>query len=213
MKLYVLEPTPNLAARLASRDVQLVGAADSFGALAADCTEMDFVLVSAQFPPSEIFRFLNENPRLAGRTVIVDIQERPSDILPFLEAGAAGYVRRDAGISELVTTLYEIRSGKPRLAPPIGDALLNRMHELLALQKQRASELLPADCDALEALTVRERQVLVLVRNGATNQDIANQLMIQVGTVKNHVHKILKKLNVTRREQAAQYVNLLEQIG
>jgi DNA-binding NarL/FixJ family response regulator len=56
------------------------------------------------------------------------------------------------------------------------------------------------------ALTTREMEVLELISKGYTNQQIAHNLVIEVGTVKNHVHNILEKLNVRSRGEAAAYL-------
>jgi DNA-binding NarL/FixJ family response regulator len=59
-------------------------------------------------------------------------------------------------------------------------------------------------------LTSRELEVLDLIGNGLTNQDIAEKLVIEIGTVKNHVHSILKKLNVGSRGEAAAYLAFIK---
>jgi len=67
------------------------------------------------------------------------------------------------------------------------------------------------DTTAVSELTNREREVLNLIGEGLTNQEIADQLFIEVGTVKNHVHNLLKKLDVSNREDAAAYLPYLEE--
>jgi DNA-binding NarL/FixJ family response regulator len=59
-------------------------------------------------------------------------------------------------------------------------------------------------------LTSRELEVLDLIGNGLTNQDIAEKLVIEIGTVKNHVHSILEKLNVGSRGEAAAYLAFIK---
>jgi two-component system nitrate/nitrite response regulator NarL len=60
-------------------------------------------------------------------------------------------------------------------------------------------------------LTPREREILELIGQGLTNQEIADRLVIEVGTVKNHVHSILQKLEVGNRQDAAAYLALIEE--
>jgi DNA-binding NarL/FixJ family response regulator len=161
------------------------------------------MLVSAAFPAENVVELARENQQRDTPTVISEIEEHDPALVTFLEAGAAGYVRQGASAAEIADTLYAIHSGKPPLATPVGTALLERMHELLALERQ-GNGALPLEPDGnLVELTARERQVLELIRAGASNQDIARELTIELGTVKNHVHNILKKLNVSRRDQAA----------
>jgi DNA-binding NarL/FixJ family response regulator len=127
--------------------------------------------------------------------------------LPFFEAGAAGYIPKNAAPEEMINALYNIHAGRPSLPPPIASALVARMRELAL---QHADNMPPTETQLPEqiALTMRERQILELIGNGLSNQEIAMQLTIELGTVKNHVHKILKKLGASSRAQAAQYYAL-----
>ncbi len=59
-------------------------------------------------------------------------------------------------------------------------------------------------------MTPREREILELIGEGLSNQEIAERLVVEVGTVKNHVHNILQKLNVSNRREAAAYLTMIE---
>jgi len=59
-------------------------------------------------------------------------------------------------------------------------------------------------------LTVREIEVLQFIGDGLTNQEIAARLVVEVGTIKNHVHRILEKLNVSNRDEAASYLAFIK---
>jgi two-component system, NarL family, nitrate/nitrite response regulator NarL len=90
------------------------------------------------------------------------------------------------------------------ISPQIAMSLMARINQL-------AEEITEFDVSYYSELTNREREVLDLIGAGLSNQDIANQLFIELGTVKNHVHRILDKLNVTSRQDAAAYLALVEQ--
>lgn len=211
LQLYIIEPQSKIASLLKTRaQVRIVGTASSTDAVGSRVPTCDLILVSAFLPTADILKFVRQHQETAPRIVISEVDETVAQVVPFLEAGAAGYICRGASAADIVSNLTSIHAGKPPLAPTIGTALVERMHELLALQHQRAGETLLQNCPNLDALTTREREILVLIRDGASNQEIAQQLMIELGTVKNHVHNILKKLKVTRRAQAASYVVLLE---
>jgi two-component system nitrate/nitrite response regulator NarL len=211
LQVCVIEPTPRLAAILqAQGNVRVIGMASSPSAVFYR-QPADMILLSAALPQAEVLRFIQQRHSVNQTIVLADVDESGQHILPFLEAGASGYVPRNATPSQIVSTLYAIHAGKPPLAPQIGTALVERMHELLARQQQRSSETLLQNLPNLNALTAREHEILLLIRDGASNQEIAQQLMIELGTVKNHVHNILKKLNVSRRDQAASFVDLMEQ--
>ncbi len=198
----LLERHPEISTICHERSLDITSLRGHTGAL---------VVVSGQFPFEELEHFIQQAQTLDARVVVAEIDENEDLIVPLLEAGAAGYVRQGASVEEFVATLCAILAGKPPFAPNIGTALVTRMHELLALQQQRHQEILVQNSPDLAALTLREREILLLIRNGASNQKIAELLTIELGTVKNHVHHILKKLKVTRREHAARYVDLLEQ--
>lgn len=211
LQLFIIEPQSKMASLLKSQPgVRIVGTATSTEAIGSRVLSCELVLISALLPTAETLKFVRQHQETGPRIVISDTDETAAQLVPFLEAGAVGYIRRGESASAIISNLNSIHAGKPPLAPTIGTALVERMHELLALQHQRAGETLLQNCPDLDALTAREREILVLIRDGASNQEIAQQLMIELGTVKNHVHNILKKLKVTRRSQAASYVVLLE---
>ena len=114
-------------------------------------------------------------------------------IFPAIKAGAMGYVLKDAMPQELLGYIRDVAAGELTLHPTVARKVINQM--------KHASDL-PA---AGDMLTERESEVLALVAKGATNQDIANQLMLTERTVRTYVSNILSKLHLTNRTQAALY--------
>ncbi len=110
------------------------------------------------------------------------------------EAGVSGYVTRDYSLADLVRVIDEVTSGGTHIPPRISALLLRRVRDAA---RQRPG---PA---RLRALTHREIQILRLIGAGRSNQDIADELTIELHTVKNHVHSLLTKLGVSRRGEAA----------
>ncbi len=99
--------------------------------------------------------------------------------------------------------MHHIRAahaGKARVSPDIAAALMSRVAELAQLVSQAS-----ISPEAGE-LTPREMEVLKLIGQGLTNQEIAEHLVIELGTVKNHVHNILNKLGVSSRRDAVGYL-------
>lgn len=124
-----------------------------------------------------------------SRVLMLTLHDTPEYVLSALAAGATGFVLKDAGRLELLDAIRTVGAGRTALP---GDLL----RKALSLRGgQRA--------DDLTRLTPRERQVLDLIAHGLTNKAIARDLGIGPGTVKAHVEKVIAKLGVADRTQAA----------
>ena len=126
------------------------------------------------------------------RVVALGVPETDGPVLACAEAGVAGFVHRDGSLEDLVDTLRRVDRGEVLCSPKIIGSLFRRVAEL-------AAHSLPA----VGRLTQRELEILGLIDQGLSNKEIARRLTIELSTVKNHVHSILKKLQVRRRAEAA----------
>jgi DNA-binding NarL/FixJ family response regulator len=115
-------------------------------------------------------------------------------IIHSLQAGACGYLLKDISVSDLAQAVRLAHAGVYQLAPEIAGKLMNN------LKVGDASDLPKAP---VHELTKRELEVLSLIATGATNREIAEQLFVSEGTVKNHVSNILIRLGLRDRIQAA----------
>jgi DNA-binding NarL/FixJ family response regulator len=127
--------------------------------------------------------------------VALGVAEHEAEVVAWAEAGAAGYVPPDGSLSRLIATIEAVANGETLCSPRIVAALVRR---LAAVASDGSGTRTPA-----EALTPREREIVLLLDEGLSNKEIASRLYIEVTTVKNHVHNILEKLHVHRRGQAA----------
>ena len=132
-----------------------------------------------------------------ARVVTLGIADDDPEVLPLAEAGVAGYVTTEASADEIVLVVESVARGEMPCSPRLAATLLQRVATLA--QERRA----PPE---LVTLTAREREIVELIGDGLSNKEIASELCIEVATVKNHVHNILEKLNVTRRADAAALV-------
>jgi DNA-binding NarL/FixJ family response regulator len=122
-------------------------------------------------------------------------------VLRYIEAGATGYVSVDDDPAAFGGMVDAAIVGDLIVDPHIAADLLDRVVELnRAMRYQRR---LPAAAP-LPDLTPRRAEILALLADGYTNQEIAERLSIAVGTVKNHVHGILRAWQITSREQATE---------
>ena len=128
------------------------------------------------------------------RVVMLGVTDDDPEVLPLAEAGVAGYVTTEASGAEIVSVVESVSRGEMPCSPRLAATLLRRVASLA--QERRVPS-------ALDELTAREREVVELLGEGLSNKEIANDLQIEVATVKNHVHNILEKLRVTRRTEAA----------
>jgi DNA-binding NarL/FixJ family response regulator len=128
------------------------------------------------------------------RVVAIAVPDSDADVIACAEAGAVGYVTRDASAAELTTVVQSAAGGETVCSPRIAAVLFQRV---AALAAERAPQ------PVLARLTLREREIALLVEEGLSNKQIARRLQIEVPTVKNHVHHILEKLHVRRRVEAA----------
>lgn len=134
--------------------------------------------------------------QLANTRVIMLTSYAEDDLLfSAIRAGAVGYVLKQAGGQEVVNAIETVAQGRSLLDP----ALTERMFVELR-RAARAQEV-----SAFSMLTEQERKVLWLVAEGRTNRDIAHELHLGEGTVRNYVSNILSKLGLSNRAEAAAY--------
>jgi len=123
-------------------------------------------------------------------------------IVKSLRAGAVGYLLKDIPASQLARAVQLAHSGIYQLEPSVAGKLVGM---LAGGAWERAPSAAPPPVDA--DLTERELEVLRLIGTGATNREIADQLVVSEGTVKNHVSSILSRLGLRDRTQAALYAH------
>ncbi len=130
------------------------------------------------------------------RVIVLTTFDEDAAIFDGLRAGAIGYLLKDAPTDKLYEAIRAAAHGETVLQPSVAARVV--------AQFTRLSDQAPAWAQALaEPLSPRELEILRLLANGSTNREIAAQLVLAEGTVKNHVTSILGKLGVTDRTAAA----------
>lgn len=147
--------------------------------------EPDVVLMDLRMPGGDgvaaTVQVLAQRP--GARVVVLTTYETDADILRAVEAGAAGYLLKDATRQELAQAIRAAARGETVLAPSVAAKLVSRMRS-------------PVD------LSRREIEVLRLVARGHTNAEVGRQLLISEATVKTHLLRAFAKLGVTDRTAA-----------
>lgn len=128
------------------------------------------------------------------QVVVLTTYADDESLFPALRAGARGYLTKDAGGDEIVRAVEDVLSGDAGLSPQIQRRLLERLTE----SEQPAPE--PPD-----GLTTRETEVLVLIAEGMTNQEIAREMHVSTATVKTHINNLFAKTGIKDRAQAVRY--------
>ena len=169
--------------------IEVVGEA-SDGAEAvglARALDPDVVLIDLRMPRTDGVAAIRELARLGvtARVVVLTTYDSDADVLPAIEAGATGYLLKDAPRDELVRAIRAAAEGDAVLAPSVASRLMGRV---------RAPE--------ATALSPRELEVLALVAGGATNRTVGARMHVSEATVKTHLLNIYSKLGVGDRAAA-----------
>jgi DNA-binding NarL/FixJ family response regulator len=170
-------------------DLEVAGEATT-GIEAVDLVEKlrpDVVLMDLRMPEMDGVTAISEIKALRPEVhvLVLTTYDTDADILPAIEAGATGYLLKDAPREDLFRAIRAAARGEAVLAPGVAARLMDRMRG-------------PAE----EALTAREIEVLSLVAQGGSNKGIAHQLHISEATVKTHLVHIYDKLGVADRTAA-----------
>jgi DNA-binding NarL/FixJ family response regulator len=168
---------------------------------------IDVVLVSTRLPEQGALKLTSAITKLAPSTKVLalGLTEEKKRVLRYVEAGATGYVLKDHSLEDLIETVRAAQDGKVFVSPEIAAAIMERLSTLAHMFSDMESNVTDTT-----SLTARELEVLELIGKGFTNQQIAENLVIEIGTVKNHVHSILEKLNVRTRDEAAAYLAFIK---
>ncbi|CAA9436897.1 MAG: hypothetical protein AVDCRST_MAG03-3677 [uncultured Rubrobacteraceae bacterium] len=183
-------------------DIEVVGEAANGREALLVCsrTRPDMLLMDVRMPEMDGLAATSEIKKRYPETsvLMVTMHENPDYLLEALKAGAAGYVLKDAPQEEVVEAVRRVREGESSLDSELAARLLRR----LAAGEGAKGPRRPAGGPSSGQLTPREFEVLRLMKRGLTNRQIAEELVISLGTAKNHVEHIIAKLGTSDRTQA-----------
>lgn len=193
------------------KDVYVVGCATTAEELHFLLPHGNVVLLGTELEDATAFEMLDEirmtHPQM--KVLVMGVDRQPEVIIRYVEYGAAGYILQNESVEDMLQKLQAAHEEKAIISPAMAAAMMERLSHLASLDTPIA--LMESRETQLDELTAREQEVLDLVTEGCTNQEIADKLIIECGTVKNHVHNILKKLDVNNRHEAASVFQMHQQ--
>jgi DNA-binding NarL/FixJ family response regulator len=215
--------------------VMLLGLLPGIEVVAAAADGEEAVALVAQHAPEVVLMDLRM-PRVDGveatrrvraehpgtAVIVLTTYADDDSLFPALQAGARGYLTKDAGSEEIARAIRDVRSGAAGLSPQVQARLLERLSAgepapapeaasppASASAPARTSTPAPAPTPAPvplpDGLTAREAEVLGLIAAGLSNQEIAARLFVSVATVKTHINNLFAKTGVRDRAQAVGY--------
>ncbi len=167
----------------------------------AVCRSSDVVLMDLRMPRRdgvEATRRLRERGS-ATRVVVLTTYADDRSVVDALQAGARGFLTKDAGAEEIQQAIAAVASGAAAIDPAVQRHLVNAVASGLPAKAQAPTPLLP------DGLTPREAEVLSLIAEGLSNAEIAKRLVVSEATVKSHVNHLFTKTGVRDRAQAVTY--------
>lgn len=182
----------------AEPDLEVVGEAPTGREAVAvvEATRPDVVLMDIRMPDGDglwATERIASRPELSGtRIIIVTTFELDEYVAQAIRAGASGFLVKDTEPVELIRAVHVVAGGDALLSPRVTKRLLERVAGALKA---------PADTSRLDPLTDREREVLGLVGEGLTNEEIGRRLYLSPLTAKTHVSRIMQKLLARDRVQ------------
>ncbi|NMB61296.1 MAG: response regulator transcription factor [Chloroflexi bacterium] len=157
----------------------------------------DIVLMDIRLPGMSGIEACEQITKKFPETKVIMLTSFAEDEMLFsaIKAGASGYVLKQINAKDLITSIESVARGEASLDPAVTQRVFQEVRK--AVREEEAS--------AFSNLSQQEKMVLKLVSEGKTNRDIAQNLFLGEGTVRNYVSSILSKLNVSNRAEAAAY--------
>ncbi|MGD9093305.1 MAG: response regulator transcription factor [Anaerolineales bacterium] len=178
-------------------DIDVVGEASDGqeGVNQAEALEPDVVLMDLVMPGMDGITATSQITARQPNVGVLALTSFATDdkVFPAIKAGALGYLLKDSEPEDLVRSIRQVNRGEPSLHPNIARKVLQELSQPIK------------GTPTPEPLTERELEVLRLVAKGMSNQEIADQLVVEEVTVRTHVSHILSKLHLANRVQATLY--------
>jgi two-component system, NarL family, response regulator LiaR len=182
--------------------------------LLADSTHPDVIIMDLLMPGKDglaaMVEIICREPK--AQILVLTSSSDEEKVVAAVQAGAAGYLLKDASRVEILQGIRQVSQGNVYLPPSMASKLISGLRP-----NRKFPVAVTVDLEAAETrykeLTPRELEVLKLIGQGISNREIAECLFLSNGTVRTHVHHILEKLNIKNRNQAILYAIKLELVN
>ena len=188
-------------------DIKIVGeASDGEEALEqVALLKPDILLLDMNMPKKnglEVAKTLSSQ-KITTRVIILTIHDDMNYVVETVKAGAAGYLLKDIDSGMLVSAIRRVHQGEPFMYPSLVQDMFKKKETQVSPKVQRYA--FQTQSGKADHLTAREIEVLQLIGQGMSNNQIAQKLFLSEKTVKNHLTNIFRKINVNDRTQAVLY--------
>jgi DNA-binding NarL/FixJ family response regulator len=189
-------------------DMEVVGEAATGSEALRLCRSLipDLVLMDVEMPEmdglSATRQLKEELPTVS--VLVLTAHDNTDYLLEAVQAGAAGFILKESALQQVASAVRTVMNGEPLLDQALAVQLLRQLSPQREAAESRGAEVdEELRLKLQEALTERELEILDLLSTGMSNQQIAQRLFLSLSTVKTHVHRIISKLGVSDRTQAA----------
>lgn len=182
-------------------DIYVIGCVSQIEQLHFLMPQCDVALVGYRFAGEETALLIHELHATYEqvRLIVVGVPEVPVEIVRFVEAGVVGYILENDTAEDLLCKFRAAIAGRAVVSDEVAAIMMRHINNLATSPPGLNGK----KKEKITLLTPRQREVIKLISEGLTNQEIAGKLCVECGTVKNHVHNILKKIGATSRHEAA----------
>lgn len=167
----------------------------------ASSTSLDVIVMDFSMPGGNTCRAIEAIRRRVAqvRVLVLSMYDDPAYVVAVMTSGASGYVLKRSADTELLSAIRRVHRGESFIDPNIANSVVQRV--MLSRTTKHAGE----SGTPRHILSTRERQVLELVADGHTNQEVADRLFLSVKTVETHRSRLMRKLGLTTRADLIRY--------
>lgn len=166
-------------------------------------TRCDILLLSSLETLRAIYQRAEECERLKEiKVVLFGMEEKPEFFLQAVQLRTIGYLLKDASSAEIIAAIRTVALGEATCPPKLCKSLFDHLSNTFSATSKKVEARACVMCE----LTHRQRQLMKLVAKGMTNKEIATNLHLSEFTIKNHIHRVMKSLEVGSRHTAVDVI-------